>query len=168
MLPSVHISDHGLRAFVDVHMLHPHVLVTTVTKAAISLELPLIDVPSQTGSGPRSQKRLRCRDDGCRRGSVKDVEIGVKLVRRFRLGRRRKLGRTAKGQCSQNKEAPHWAARKRLTEAAWLASLWAVSFTTWPNAVLHSENQFHGELNQSWGVCLATYDSEGARVVDVG
>jgi hypothetical protein len=37
MLPSVHISDHGLRAFVDVHMLHPDILVTAITEAAIRL-----------------------------------------------------------------------------------------------------------------------------------
>jgi hypothetical protein len=31
MLPSAHISDHGLRSLVDMHVLHPDVLVTAVT-----------------------------------------------------------------------------------------------------------------------------------------
>jgi hypothetical protein len=35
----VHVSDYGLCSLVDVHMLYPDVLVTAVTKAAISLEL---------------------------------------------------------------------------------------------------------------------------------
>jgi hypothetical protein len=35
----VHISDDGLRSLIDMDMLHSDVLVTTVAKAAIGLEL---------------------------------------------------------------------------------------------------------------------------------
>ena len=58
----VHISEDGLRSLMDMDMLHSDVLVTTVAKAAIGLELVL---PLREGSFRQTGRNLDIRLGSC-------------------------------------------------------------------------------------------------------
>jgi hypothetical protein len=50
----MHISDYGLCSLIDVHMLDTHVLIATVTEAAIRLELRSERPKKPSSSGRKS------------------------------------------------------------------------------------------------------------------